>query len=165
MKQIYWIATSCTLHCLISLGCANVNQSSSTAQPKQVGQSNQNAPVAQQPAPTPRPLSEKDIKRREEIHQMMLAGKYAHDGAGTLLHIGDMSSVPALLRALEDNPPMKNGLMICTTEHILQALRKITNHNAGITYEQWAAWWEQYQREKNVDAGGQPNNSFIRSAN
>lgn len=96
---------------------------------------------------------------------MMLAGRYAHDGAGTLLYIGDMSSVPALLRALKDNPPLKDGMMICTTGHILQALRKITNHNAGTTHEEWGAWWEQYQKEKIVDAVGRPHRPLKPTAN
>ena len=36
--------------------------------------------------------------KREHIHQMMLYGKYQHDGSLELSEIGDMSSVPALLR-------------------------------------------------------------------
>jgi hypothetical protein len=115
-------------------------------------------PAAQHtPAHTPPPLSEKDIKRREQVHKMMLAGQYAHDGAGELLYIGDMTSMPALLRALKDNPPHADGTMICTTGHIIAALRKITGHNAGKTYEEWNAWWEQYQKEKKTGGDGQPD--------
>ena len=81
----------------------------------------------------------------------MLNGEYLHDGAGELLYIGDISSVPALLRVLKDNPPIKTydgkiGFM-CTTAHALQALRKITNHDAGTTYQEWGAWWGLYQKE------------------
>jgi hypothetical protein len=88
-------------------------------------------------------------RRREEIHRMMLKGEYQHDGAGELLYIGNMSSVPALLRVLKDNPPitMPDGRKsyICTYAHAAAALGKITGHKAT-SYEEWVAWWEQYQK-------------------
>ena len=100
------------------------------------------------PEPTPSPLTEKDLKRRAEVHKLMLKGEYLHDGAGELSYIGDISSVPALLVVLKENPPMSSGSMICTAAHALQALRKITGANPGIKYEDWSAWWEKYQEEQ-----------------
>ncbi len=159
-------AIFCAVCCLTLVGCTNTSPSSAAAQAEQPPLSSRGAPAAQQPpASTPTPLNEKDIKRREQVHKMMLAGRYAHDGAGELLYIGDMTSVPALLRALKDNPPYANGMMICTTGHILAALRKITGHNAGKTYEEWNAWWEQYQKEKKMDGTGQPNKGMNANRN
>ena len=76
----------------------------------------------------------------------MLAGNNQHDGAIALQTSGDMSSVPPLLKVLEDNPP-KHGMLLCTFEHAVVALRKITKHDAGFDYERWKAWWEQYRKE------------------
>lgn len=89
--------------------------------------------------------------RREAVHAMMLEGGYQHDGAGELLYIGDITSVPALLRVLKDNPPIErpDGRLsyVCTTVHAISALVKVTGHSGPRNYEEWSAWWGQYQRE------------------
>ncbi len=89
--------------------------------------------------------------RREAIHEMMLKGEYQHDGSEELYYIGDMSSVPALLQVLKDNPPtiMPDGrsIGICTISHAYGALVKITGNKESKSYEEWSAWWEQYQKE------------------
>ena len=77
----------------------------------------------------------------------MLDGKILHDGSLELEHIGDISSVPALLVVLKENPPRSNGTVVCTTAHALVALRKITGANPGNRYADWNAWWEKYQSE------------------
>ena len=146
MRQILTIIFTLGL-CGLSFACAAKQENVVAASPEQ------NAPVAQStvettPTPEPTPLSEKDLKRRAEVHKLMLNGEYLHDGAGELLYIGDISSVPALLVVLKKNPPYPNGTMICTAAHALQALRKITGANPGIKYEDWSAWWEKYQEEQ-----------------
>ena len=92
--------------------------------------------------------------RRNAIHKMMLNGEYQHDGSSELLYIGDISSVPALLQVLKDNPPsiMADGksIGICTAAHAYEALVKITGNKESKTYEEWKAWWEQYQKEHSV---------------
>ena len=89
--------------------------------------------------------------RREAIHKMMLNGEYQHDGSSELVYIGDISSVPALLQVLKDNPStrMPDGRLfgICTAAHAYEALVKITGNKESKTYEEWTAWWEQYQKE------------------
>ena len=99
-----------------------------------------------EPAPTATPLTEKDLKRRAEIHEKMLRGEYLHDGALELKYIGDITSVPALLVVLKKHPPAPDGLMVCTTGHALDALRKLTGANPGIRYEDWNVWWQSYQQ-------------------
>jgi hypothetical protein len=88
-------------------------------------------------------------RRREQIHQLIFNGQYQHDGAGELGEIGDMTSVPALLRVLKDNPGwlLANGrrAYICTYSHAVAALTKITGHEAH-AYEDWVAWWDEYQK-------------------
>lgn len=145
MKQIL-ITVFCLGLCGLSFACASRQENVVTASPEQ------NLPLAQStaettptPEPAPSPLTEKDLKRRAEVHKLMLRGEYLHDGAIELQHIGDISSVPALLIVLKKNPLMPSGSMICTAAHALQALRKITGVNPGIKYEDWSAWWEKYQ--------------------
>lgn len=98
--------------------------------------------------PPPPTLAEL-ARRRQQIHKLIFDGQYQHDGAGELLYIGDMTSVPALLRVLKDKAPKDcpggRCTYICTYAHAVAALEKITGHKAA-AYEDWAAWWEEYQR-------------------
>lgn len=97
----------------------------------------------------PEPTPEEIAARRNQIHKLMLEGKYQHDGAAELIYIGDITSVPALLRVLKDNPPSISGdgskSYICTYAHAVAALMKITGYKAE-SYEDWDAWWDQYQK-------------------
>ena len=103
-------------------------------------------------------------KRREEVHKLMLKGEYHHDGSLELFYIGDITSVPALLQVLKDHPPRKfidgRAIGMCTFAHALADLKKITNVNAGTTYEEWSAWWEEYQKSKLKRNNPQPDNSI-----
>jgi hypothetical protein len=62
------------------------------------------------------------------------------------MEIGNISSVPALLRVLRGNPPVEraNGRRAVTSTAALAiaALRKITGLNVGASYEQWNQWGE-----------------------
>jgi hypothetical protein len=65
-----------------------------------------------------------------------------HDAFLLLSRVGDAESIPYLLwglRWLPDTP--KGGVMPCTKAHCLEALRKITGHDAGLNYSDWAEWW------------------------
>jgi hypothetical protein len=148
MKQIL-ITVFCLGLCGFSFACASKQENVVAASPEQNAPRTQTTvETAQTPEPTPSSLTEKDLKRRAEVHKLMLKGEYLHDGAIELQYIGDISSVPALLVVLKKNPPMPSGSVICTTAHALQALRKITGANPGIKYEDWSAWWEKYQEEQ-----------------
>jgi hypothetical protein len=62
-----------------------------------------------------------------------------HDAFIVLIDYGDSTSIPYLIRSLwwqGDTPP--HGVMICTKEHCLKALRKLTARNLGDNYEDWA---------------------------
>lgn len=102
-------------------------------------------PKIKPPPPTPAELA----RQREQIYRLIFDGRYQHDGAGELLYIGDLTSVPALLRVLKDNAPKDcpggRCAYICTYAHAVAALKKITGHKA-VAYEDWAAWWEEYQK-------------------
>jgi NADPH-dependent ferric siderophore reductase len=99
----------------------------------------------------PKPLTSEELKRRDEIHKMMLKGEFLHDGPGELYYIGDISSIPALLVVLKKNPPNANETMVCTTAHALRTLGKITGTSAGITYEAWNNWWLNYQKSQQIE--------------
>jgi hypothetical protein len=65
-----------------------------------------------------------------------------HDAFLLLSRVGDAESIPYLLwglRWLPDTP--KGGFMSCTKSHCLEALRRITGHDAGLNYSDWAEWW------------------------
>lgn len=65
-----------------------------------------------------------------------------HDAFLLLSEVGDAESIPYLLwglRWLPDTP--KGGGMPCTKAHCLEALRRITGHDAGLNYSDWAEWW------------------------
>ena len=95
----------------------------------------------------PPPSTPEEIaRRRKEIHSLMLEGRYQHDGSGELYYIGNITSVPSLLRVLKDHTPKSDsGPVICTYGHAVGALRKITGHIAT-SYEDWRAWWDLYQK-------------------
>ena len=111
-----------------------------------------NAEAAQKPrAHKTRPRAKKESSERsvaevaarlEAIHKMMLNGEYQHDGSSELVYIGDISSVPALLQVLKDNPStrMPDGRLfgICTAAHAYEALVKITGNKESKTYENGA---------------------------
>jgi hypothetical protein len=81
--------------------------------------------------------------------RLIFDGKYQHDGAGELLHIGDITSVPALLRVLKDNAPKgcagERCFYVCTYAHAVAALQRITGHKA-VAYDDWAAWWDEHRK-------------------
>ena len=67
----------------------------------------------------------------------------AHDAFLSLVECGDESSVPLLINALWWQPTTKEkGVMVCTKSHGLEALRTITNQNAGMNYDDWRKWWD-----------------------
>jgi hypothetical protein len=150
MKQIPF-NIFCLAFCGLFFAC-NSNQENiaveSSAQNTLLPQST--IEVAQTLEPISTPLTEKDLKRRAEVHKLMLKGEYLHDGSGELASIGDINSVPALLVVLKKHPPMSNGSMVCTTAHAVSALKKLTGADVGYKYEDWNAWWGKYQEEQKV---------------
>ena len=67
-----------------------------------------------------------------------------HDAFLMVNDYGDAKSIPYLLRGLRWQPHTDPGFsaMRCTKAHCLAALKRITGHDAGLNYEDWARWWE-----------------------
>jgi hypothetical protein len=67
-----------------------------------------------------------------------------HDAFLVIGDWGDASSIPYLLRGLrwQRRTDAENPGMACTKSHCLDALKRITGHDAGRNYEDWARWWE-----------------------
>ena len=65
-----------------------------------------------------------------------------HDACLLLDAAGDVRAVPALLRGLRWVPEPVDGAVVCTTIHCLDALRRITGHDAGATRKEWSTWWK-----------------------
>lgn len=95
-------------------------------------------------------LTQEKVSRRDEVEAMMLRGEYLHDGSSELMGVGDIDSVPALLVVLKEHPPSKDGTMVCTTAHALEALKELTGADPGITYEAWSDWWNEYKKSNRV---------------
>ncbi len=96
--------------------------------------------VSQKSTPFPTP-TERELRLKTQ--EQMLKGENHHDGSSILESVGTIESVPALLKVLEDNPPG-----VCTTEHAIDALKKITGANPGYTYREWKSWWDKYQKNQ-----------------
>jgi hypothetical protein len=62
-----------------------------------------------------------------------------HDACLLLSRVGNRDSVPFLLRSLNWNEPRPDA--DCTPMHCLEALRKLTGHDAGTDPREWEAWW------------------------
>lgn len=81
-------------------------------------------------------------ERRDVAHWVIRWEQGAHHDAFILLtDCGNAKSIPLLIRALRWYPS-SDGVMVCTKGHCLDALRTITGHNAGISHEAWAKWWD-----------------------
>jgi hypothetical protein len=64
------------------------------------------------------------------------------------MEIGNISSVPALLRVLKDHPSrnLDDGRtsLAATTALAIATLQKVTGlTNVGTSYEQWDQWWQE----------------------
>ena len=97
-------------------------------------------------------ITENTIKRKETIQNQLLKGENLHDGAIGLQHIGDINSVPALLVVLKKHPPDRNGTMVCTTAHAVEALQTITKAKVGYKFDDWNNWWTKYQKNHKVES-------------
>ncbi len=68
-----------------------------------------------------------------------------HDTCGALIHVGDSTSVPHLIRALKlfpDAEPGPNEGSICTRFHCVDALKRITGANPGMSHSSWKQWYQ-----------------------
>jgi hypothetical protein len=69
-----------------------------------------------------------------------------HDACGSLVTLGDASSVPHLIGALQFFPDEeiagKSGVgIVCTQSHCVDALERITGAKVGVSYSSWRQWW------------------------
>jgi hypothetical protein len=71
-----------------------------------------------------------------------------HDVFLTLKHIGTPESIPYLISALR----WYDDTWVCTKRHCLDALKKITGHDAGESYAEWHDWWSEQGRYIPQDA-------------
>ena len=70
-----------------------------------------------------------------------------HDAFIFLIEDGGPESVPILINALRWQPNSSTTKGIeCTKDHCLEALKRITGHDAGEDYADWVAWWESVGR-------------------
>jgi hypothetical protein len=80
-------------------------------------------------------------QQKSVSEQILLVPYGDHHTAFQLLErYGDVDSIPYLLRGLSWEP---DPAVECTTDHGLDALRRITGHNAGDHYADWRKWWDE----------------------
>jgi len=85
-------------------------------------------------------------EQRKVLHRILRWPGVHHDAYIALIEVGEETSVPFLIKSLQWQPRTPDGLMVCTKGHCLEALKRITGADAGIEYEDWAAWWEENKK-------------------
>jgi hypothetical protein len=63
-----------------------------------------------------------------------------HDACFFLLAVGDVSSAPALLRAVRRFDETQDG-RVCTEVLCFDALKRVTGHDEGSSPRAWSDWW------------------------
>ena len=105
------------------------------------------APHDALPRTSPSPTEERD-----RFHQILDRARNeedgVHDACGGLIHVGDQSSVPHLIRVLRLFPDEeiagKPGRgIVCTQGHCVMALERITGAKVGVSYSSWKRWWSE----------------------
>ena len=78
-----------------------------------------------------------------------------HDAFIIILRDGGPESVPYLISALRwQRHTAADGMMVCTKACCLEALRRITGHDAGNNYSDWARWWKEKNGTPAANAAG-----------
>ncbi len=87
--------------------------------------------------------------QRSAAHEALDRAKDAdgvHDACGSLVTVGDASSVPHLIRALRFFPDVEvSGPgygVIDTQAHCVEALQRITGERVGYSFSVWKLWWD-----------------------
>lgn len=81
---------------------------------------------------------------REELHSQIVAGKGLHGAFIALADVGDSSSIPILIVALESakrRGEFSYDHYRCTWTHCIDALRSITGKDFGDNPDSWIEWW------------------------
>jgi len=67
-----------------------------------------------------------------------------HDAFLVLEQVGNHESIPYLIRALKmQQTADSDSVVICTTDHCVDCLQRLTGMNFGYEYEAWQKWWEE----------------------
>lgn len=86
--------------------------------------------------------------RRAEVQKWIFSGRCEHAATRELMEIGNIESVPALLRVLENHPPVArpNGrtAVSMTAALAVATLQRITGLSMGMSYSEWHDWWQTY---------------------
>jgi hypothetical protein len=71
---------------------------------------------------------------------------FIHDPCVHLIEIGDATSVPHLIGALKYFPDREEKEIVCTWDHCVEALEKITGDHPGVSYSAWRRWQSRQPR-------------------
>ena len=67
-----------------------------------------------------------------------------HDAFLVLEQVGNHESIPYLIRALKmQQNADSDGVVICTAEHCVDCLQRLTGMNFGYEPDDWQKWWEE----------------------
>ena len=67
-----------------------------------------------------------------------------HDAFVALGEVGNVESIPYLIRALKwQELPDTNGVVVCTTAHCSRRLWELTGMWFGSDHEKWKMWWDE----------------------
>jgi len=92
------------------------------------------------------PVNDDALSQRwREISHKVISYPFGnhHDAFLVLETQGNHESIPYLLRALSwQQMPDGNGTVVCTTEHCVDCLQKLTGKDFGCLHEDWVEWWQ-----------------------
>jgi len=142
----------CTWMALAALACMPVCLPPFLALANSTRTSSSNSGDAASPTPPPAPQEPSVAAQRLALHKLLdeatdTHGGVIHDACGSLMDVGDASSVPHLIRVLrffgDAELPLPPGVgLVCTHWHCVNALEKITGAKVGISYASWKRWWD-----------------------
>ena len=82
-------------------------------------------------------------KQRAILHKILSLPGMHHDAFISLIHIGDETSVPYLVKSVKWQKPSSGGSWPCSAAHCAEAFQTITNNYPGDDYQDWVAWWKE----------------------
>jgi hypothetical protein len=78
-----------------------------------------------------------------EYHRVLdtaATGDQVHDACIGLITAGDRTSVPHLIAALKLFPDVEPETLVCSWDHCVEALKRITGASPGYSYSAWKRW-------------------------
>ncbi len=99
-----------------------------------------------------------DPNELRQVAHRCLRWTSSHDAFLSLVAVGDQTSIPVLIRSLARvEKPNKDGVVVCTSAHCLQALRTVTGEDFGYDVAAWERWY----KTRSATSAGNPHSGGV----